>query len=59
MATLREYSYNELVEDYIFDLETLENGLMDANKRLVAKVATSHFIRGFFNGIGYFIGGVI
>ena len=59
MAKLREYNYNELVDDFIYDTEVLANGVWGGYKNLCRKIAISNFVKGIFGGIGSFIGAIM
>lgn len=59
MSKLREYSYNELVDDFINDSEILADGLLGSYNKLCRKIALSNFVKGIYSGIGSFIGAVL
>ena len=59
MAKLREYTYNEMVDDFIYDSEVLADGFLGSYKNLVRKIAVSNLVKGIFGGIGSFMGAII
>ena len=58
MAYLKEQHHDEMVDEFILEVDNQEVGPLKSFYNVLRKVTLSNLVKGFFNGLGAFFGSV-